>query len=154
MIWLILWLIALAAFLVVEATHARILGLWYAIGAASGAIAAAAGLPVWAQFLIAVPVAAVSFWLLRPLARKFYDEANRRLRLRRLVGRHGIVSEEVSSSSQAGKIEIDGELIAASPKSRDLILPVGSRATVVDVRGECAIVRLSHRQNKGGITHA
>lgn len=153
MVWLIFWIVLLAAALVLEATHVRILGLWYAAGAFCGAVAVVAGLPVWAQFAIAVPVTVSCYFVFKPLARKFRKEANKRAWAQSFIGRHAVVTEEVNASAKTGKVEVDQIVLKAKPKTRDQVLPVGARAVISDVHYGYAIVRLSHRQNKRGMVN-
>ena len=55
-----------------------------------------------------------------------------------LVGRQGLVVEEVSS--QAGQIRIGGEIWTARPYDEDQVIPVGAKVDIFQIKGATALV--------------
>ncbi len=57
-----------------------------------------------------------------------------------MVGKQGIVLEQIANRDGVGCIELEGEIWTARAFDRDRVIDAGVQVTVVDVRGATALV--------------
>ena len=137
----VLWLIAAVVFAVAEVLNLSFFLFPFAIGAAGAALAdlAGAGAAItWATFAV---LTAVSFAVLRPIARRHLRQpAALRTGSAALVGRTAIVLERIEGDAHAGSVRLDGEVWTARAYDEDEIIEQGRRVQVVEIRGATALV--------------
>jgi membrane protein implicated in regulation of membrane protease activity len=133
-IWFWFW-VGLAAFLFVgEMFTAGFFMLPFGIGAASAAVVYALGMaPVW-QWLAFLAVSAVAFVLLRGFADRMTHEPPSKMGVDRLIGKTGVVIEELAPDSPLGRIRIEREEWRADADT-DEAIPEGTRVKVDGVEG-------------------
>ena len=142
---LVIWAVLFLFFWMVEALSARLFAAWFACGVIPAVIAAVLGAPFWAQALVWVVCSVLLAVLMRPVSRKFRERTREKARALRIVGRHGIVTETLTTDSFVGKIRIDDREWPAKANGIEPV-PVGRRVTVRSLEGMSAIVRLSSEQ--------
>ena len=71
----IIWLVLLAASLVLEAIGKQLFSLWFALGAAAALISFAFGAPAWLQAVLFVAATALGLAASRPLVRRLQEKA-------------------------------------------------------------------------------
>ncbi len=137
----VLWLIAAVVFTVAEVLNLSFFLFPFAIGAAGAAVAdlAGAGAAItWATFAV---LTAVSFTIVRPIARRHLAQPPRlRTGTAALVGRTAIVVERVDNDGNEGAVRLDGEVWTARAYDEDVILEPGTRVHVMEIRGATALV--------------
>ena len=67
---LIFWIVALVAFIVIEALTAQLLTIWFAVGSVAALIAEMVGAEVWLQWTVFVAVSAIVLIATRPFVKK------------------------------------------------------------------------------------
>ena len=131
-VWLI-WVIISIILLILELSSGDFFLLCCAIGTAAGAIAAGCDATLTIQIIIAVVVAVLSLLLIRPrLLKKLHrPERERASNVDAMVGREGIVKEEIPADG-FGYVGIDGDDWRARVDGGAAI-PVGTRVRVTAI---------------------
>ncbi len=139
-IWFWVW-VALAAILIVaEIFTVTFFLLPFGIGAAVAALLEFLGVGIAWQWIAFVSVSAVLLVLLRRYASHFTHEPPMRTGVDRLIGKPGVVIEELVPDSPTGQVRIEREEWRADASGRE-VLPVGTRVLVERVDGTHLIVR-------------
>jgi membrane protein implicated in regulation of membrane protease activity len=138
--WQAIWVIVAAVFLVMEMRHIRLFFLPMAIGAASAALLAFAGVPVgveWAAFMIVSIVALVA---LRPLAHRIgQTSAELTTGSNRWVGQEALVLEDVPAHGWGGWVQLGRERWRAA-SGLAAVIPAGANVIVTAVDGAHVVV--------------
>ena len=114
--------------------------LMLAGGAFLGMLAALIGLPVAAQVIVAAAASVAMLALLRPnLVKKLHQGPELRLGHGKLVGRQGIVTEQISAFAP-GRVRLSGEIWTAEPYDESLTIGPGETVEVLEIRGATAYV--------------
>ena len=71
----IIWLVLLAASLVLETLGRQLFSLWFALGAAAALISCAFGTPAWLQAALFAAVTVLGLAASRPLVRRLREKA-------------------------------------------------------------------------------
>lgn len=109
----IVWTVAVAAFLAVEAATVGLVSIWFAIGSAAALIAAALGAAIWLQIVLFLAVSAVVLAGLRPLARRYLDVRKKPTNADRVIGTIGTVTEDIDNISGTGAANVAGRIWTA-----------------------------------------
>ena len=111
----------------------------FGLGAAAAAIVAFAGGAFWLQLVVFIVASAAIFAALRPVARRLnLVEDPRGVGANRLLHEPGVVTNRVGPDDP-GMVRIDREVWRAEAAD-GLVLEVGTRVTVLEVRGTRVIV--------------
>ena len=133
------WLLLALVFLGIEVLSLDLVFASFALGALAGAIASTLGLPLLAQVLIAVLVALVSLFGLRPFVLRFLHRGEAVItNVDALVGTGAVVLERVDARD--GRVKIGGEVWSARSLRQDASFDAGTDLTVVRIDGATAIV--------------
>lgn len=139
-IWFWMW-VGLAAFLMVaEIFTAGFFMLPLGLGAAVAAIANFAGLALMWQWVVFLGVSTVAFVSLRRFAERITHEPPVKTGVDRLIGKVGIVVEELTPNTCAGQVRIEREEWRADAPGCPHI-PQGARVVVEGVEGTHLVVR-------------
>jgi membrane protein implicated in regulation of membrane protease activity len=136
-----LWLIAAVALAVAEVLNLGFFLFPFAIGAAGAALADLAGAPTPVAFVVFAVLAALSFGILRPIARRHVRMPPAiRTGTAALIGRQATVVERIANDEGKGSVRIDGEVWTARSFDDDRIIEPGTRVEVIEIRGATALV--------------
>jgi membrane protein implicated in regulation of membrane protease activity len=92
-----------------------------------------------AQILAAVAASVAMLALVRPnVVRRLHTGPELRLGHQALIGKQGIVVDEVSA--QGGQIRISGELWTARPYDETSVIEPGATVDIFEIRGATAMV--------------
>jgi membrane protein implicated in regulation of membrane protease activity len=135
----IVWLVIAAALGIAEVTTLTLaLGL-LAVGALTGALTAALGLPPVVQVIVFAVASAAGLALVRPLAvRHIRQPPLLRSGTAALVGREALALTEVTRHS--GRVRIGGEEWTARPYDPGVVIPQGADVDVLAIEGVTALV--------------
>ncbi|MCC8195648.1 MAG: NfeD family protein [Ruminococcus sp.] len=136
----IYWLIAVIAFIVLEAVTYQLVSVWFVIGSLAGLLAAALGASVMVQVVVFVIVSALMLIILRPLSMKLLKPKGLKTNTDRLIGEDVLITENVSNISGTGKGKISGMTWTVRSESGEDI-PENTVATVVRIEGVKLIVK-------------
>ncbi len=109
----VVWLIAMAVFLIVEGIVPGLVSIWFALGALAALIAAMVGAPLWLQLVWFVLVSIAALALTRPLARKYVNGRVTPTNADRILGRECVVREEIDNLRGTGAVAVDGKVWTA-----------------------------------------
>ena len=133
----VVWLLLGVAFAVAEGLTVQLVSIWFAIGAAVAAVAAAfTGLSVTGQFWLFLGVSAVLLAATRPLVKR-----GKRVPTNadRIIGQVGVVQEAIHNDLEQGRVKIDG--LSWSARTVDSKpLEAGARVRVLRIEGAKVIV--------------
>ena len=109
----VVWLIAMAVFLIVEGIVPGLVSIWFALGALAALIAAMFGAPLWLQLVWFVLVSIAALALTRPLARKYVNGRVTPTNADRILGRECVVRETIDNLRGTGAVAVDGKVWTA-----------------------------------------
>ena len=109
----VVWLIAMAVFLIVEGIVPGLVSIWFAVGALAALIAAMVGAPLWLQLVWFVLVSIAALALTRPLARKYVNGRVTPTNADRILGKECVVRETIDNLRGTGAVAVDGKVWTA-----------------------------------------
>jgi membrane protein implicated in regulation of membrane protease activity len=136
-----LWFGFAAIFIIGEIFTEGFFLLWFGIGAVVSGVLAIFGVgPAW-QWAVFVVVSGVLFAVSRRFADRFTHKQPPGIGADRLIGRKGVVLEDIDNLHNVGKVRIDKEEWRAESED-DSTIPTGARIEVVKLDGTHAVVRV------------
>jgi membrane protein implicated in regulation of membrane protease activity len=135
-----LWIGLAAVFAVAEIFTAGFFLLWFAVGAAVAGVLAMLGVGgawQWAAFVV---ISGVLLAGSRRFAERFTAKQPPGIGADRLIGKRGLVIEEIDDLKNTGRARIDKEEWRAE-SATDEVIPVGTRIEVVRLEGTHLVVR-------------
>jgi membrane protein implicated in regulation of membrane protease activity len=137
----VLWLIAAVVLAVAEVLNLSFFLFPFAIGAALAAVVELAGLGTPVALVVFAVFTALSFGILRPIARRHLRTPPQiRTGTAALIGRPAIVLERISNDEGVGCVRLDGEVWTARAYDDDRVFEPGTRVQVLEIRGATALV--------------
>ena len=134
------WLGVAIALGVAEMFSLDLFLIMLSVGAVAAMATALVGAPFAVQALVAAGASVAMLSVVRPtVARKFHSGPELRLGHDKLVGRQGLVTEEISGL-QTGRVRLDGEIWSASPYDETLVITPGETVEVLQIKGATAYV--------------
>ncbi len=143
-LWL-MWAVIAMAFIIGEVFTAGFFLMWFGIGAAAAAVMAFLGLGIAWQLGTFAVVSTVLFLSTRRLADRITKEQPPGTGADRLIGKTGMVLEEIDNFKNTGKVRIDKDEWRADSATDDTI-PTGERIVVTGVEGVHLIVKVYSKQ--------
>lgn len=136
----VIWLIALAVFIVIELVTLALTTIWFAGGALIAAVAAAFSAPLWLQIILFFLVSLVLLWFTRPLAVRYFNKDRVRTNVESMIGMQAIVTSEIYNLEGIGEVKVGGQEWSARTLYEGMRLPVGMVVVVRQVSGVKLIV--------------
>lgn len=146
MIEVISWMILLVVLVAVEISTMGLTTIWFAAGALAATIAAACSAPLWVQIALFLIVSVLMLVYTRPVAMKYFNRDRTKTNVEGLIGKKGIVTEQISNLEESGKVTLEGMEWTARTASEDDRIPEGSVVVVQAIRGVKLIVE-TFREN-------
>jgi membrane protein implicated in regulation of membrane protease activity len=138
MSWIV-WLIVAAVLGVAELLTTTLAFGLIAVAAVVAAVVGAFHLDLGLQLAAFVVAAGAGLVFVRPIAlRHIKQPPALRTGVAALVGRSAIVLEEVTE--HGGRVRIDGEDWSSRPYDESLVIPVGTKVDVMQIKGAIALV--------------
>ena len=135
----ILWIIFLVAMLILEASTANLVSIWFAAGALGAIVAAALGAqPVW-QLAVMVGVSAIAVVAAGPFIKNHHKTNAIATNADRIVGETGIVTDDINAEKFAGQVNVAGRQWSAVSFDRSDIA-AGSKVKVKSISGVKLVV--------------
>ena len=104
----IMWLVLLILFLVAEGATAAVTTIWFAIGAIVAMFAAIFGAQIWLQTVLFAVVSVLCLLALRPVLKKYLEPKKVKTNIDAVIGKQGVVLEEIDNLAGTGKVKLDG----------------------------------------------
>lgn len=141
----VLWLaIALAAG-IIEAVTITLVSVWFALGAVCAAVCAGFGADVTVQYTVFAIVSLVLLALTAPLCRKFRLLKTEPTNADRLIGKIGIVTEDIDPILGKGEVKVGGQSWSACAKGEDY-LSTGAKVVVEEIVGAHLVVSAKYEE--------
>ena len=134
----ILWLVITVVLVIIEVATFNLVTIWFAGGAFVAMIAAMFHVPMWAQLILFAFATTLLLVSTRPFVVKYMAKKTP-TNSDRVIGTMGIVTEEIDNLKETGAVKADGKIWTARSQE-DVIIPVGSRVQIHEIRGVKLIV--------------
>lgn len=134
------WLAFIIVLVIIEAATAELVTIWFAGGAVLALVLSALGAPLWAQTGTFAAVSLALLFLTRPLVKKYMKKGAGESSLDRMLGKQGIITEEVNNLAATGEVQIDGQYWMARTADNVQTIQKGQVVTVLQVIGVRLIV--------------
>ena len=133
----IFWLVLVIVLTVVELATTNLLSVWFVT---SGIVAMILSFFIDDVAIVSTVFAVLGILLLfttRPLLKRYLPTQRVRTNADRIIGMHGVVTEEIKKNS-VGEVKVDGKKWSAISNSK---IPVGSEVIIEAIDGVKAVVR-------------
>ena len=134
------WLVLMIVFIIFELSTMGLFTIWFALGSLVALAIAAVGGPVWLQILVFVAVSVLSFFGVRNLALGFFNKNRERTNADSLIGRKGIVTEQISNIHATGQVTVAGQEWTARAVNDGEIYEAGTMVVIRSISGVKLIV--------------
>lgn len=138
---MIAWLAVIILAGIVEAVVPTLISIWFIPGGLAGLIVSLLGGDLWLQILLFLVISGLSLLCTRPLVKKMQRSKKTPTNVDALIGRIGVVTEEIQNLFGKGRVEVGGNSWSARGEEQDSVLPVGAQVEVLRIEGVKLIVR-------------
>ena len=139
MLWI--WVALLATFIIIEATTAQLLTIWFAIGSFAALVTSFFTDNILVQVVVFVVVSVVVLAATRPLVKKMTATKKQATNADMYIGQEGIVTEEIDNISAKGLVKVKGSIWTARSETDNIQIEEGTHVTVIRIEGVKLIVR-------------
>ncbi len=105
---MIVWGVLFVAFLLAEILTVAYVSIWFAIASLVSFVLAMFGVPLEAQCIVFVAVAAVLFFLTRPLVKKYVRGKTVSTNADSVIGMEGVVRIPIDNLKSQGRVYVNG----------------------------------------------
>lgn len=134
-----IWLIVAGVCIIAEYFTVGFLIFWFAIGALIAMLVSFFTTNIIIQTSVFVISSTLLIFATKPFVKKFYKEDTIKTNVFSIIGKIGIVTEEINSIHSKGQIKVDGEVWSATSNT-DSIIPEGSEVEILEVKGVKVLV--------------
>ena len=135
-----IWLLLIAALLLVEAMTAGLTTIWFAGGGAAALVCAFLGGPFWLQTGLFAAVSLILLLVTRPLALKYMRKGSGKNSLDLMIGKEVLVTEKIDNLQGTGEAQLDGQYWMARSDDSDQTIEKGEVAVIKSIQGVKLIV--------------
>lgn len=136
-----IWGIAILVFLIVEGATFGITSIWFSLGSLAALISSIFGAPIWLQIMWFIVVSGVTVWIARPFVKKHVNAKHQPTNADRVIGKLGVVTEEINNLAGTGAVHISGKVWTARAVE-DGIIREGITVQAVSIEGVKLMVTL------------
>ncbi len=136
-----LWIVLMVALIIIEASTLGLVCIWFAIGALAAAISKLLGAELLSQIVVFVAVSAVTLCATKPIVKKLRGKGKTATNADMVIGKTGIVTEEITNDKFAGKVKVAGQQWSAVTADGSEI-PKNSKITVLKIEGVKLVVEI------------
>ena len=140
-VYSLIWIAALAVFVLVEMMTAALTTIWFAGGALCAGIVSFAGGPVWLQVIVFLAVSVLLLILTRPLAEKYVNSRTVKTNAQSVIGKEAVASADINNLQQTGQVLVSGQEWTARTDDNDTVITKGTVVVVERIEGVKLIVR-------------
>ncbi len=139
MIWV--WVALLAAFVIIEASTAQLVTIWFAVGSFAALITSFFTDNIIVQVAVFIAVSVIILAVTRPFVKKVTNSKKQATNADMYIGKEGIVTEEINNLLSQGVVKVKGSVWSARSEKDGAPIPKGTLVTVVKIEGVKLIVR-------------
>lgn len=136
-----LWIGLMVAFIIIEMSTASLVCIWFAAGALVAAISKIIGVPFGVQIVVFVVASALALVVTKPLVRKIKSKGKTATNADMVIGKFGIVTEEITNDKFAGKVKVAGQEWSAVTADGSEI-PKNAKILVKEISGVKLVVEV------------
>ncbi len=134
------WMILFVSLLVIEFVAVNFLSGAIACGVLVGGILCYFGMPLWMQIAACVVISALMLLLVRPFILRPLLSDKAQANNDRIIGSDAVVICEIDNAGGYGIVNVNGAEWSARSHKANRIIPVGSVVSVINMKGDTAIV--------------
>ena len=137
----IVWLVVFVLAVIIEATTAELVSIFFAVGAAITLIISfIPGVTWWIELIVFVVVSGASLLGLRPLMHRFLAKEGRRTNIDEMIGKKGLMIKGCDELNY-GEIKVNGVIWTAMNENEKEPINEKEVVTIVAVKGNKLVVR-------------
>lgn len=136
----ILWIAAILVFVIIEASTAAVISIWFAGGALAALIASVLGAGIGFQMFLFLLVSVILVAFLRKIAFKSLKQNDEKTNLDRIIGSEILISREVNNKMNRGSAFV-GDVEWKVKSQNGEIIPENKEAVVVGIEGVRLVVK-------------
>ncbi len=125
------WLITFLVLTFIELITVNLVSIWFAIGAVAALISSYFTDNIYIQIIIFIVVSSISLILTRKIVSKLRGNDFEKTNLDRVIGKIGIVTEEITRL-EPGEVKVDGKKWSAISTKK---IDVGSKVEILSIDG-------------------
>ena len=129
MLWV--WVALLAIFVIIEATTAQLLTIWFAVGSFAALVTSFLTDNILVQVVVFVVVSVVVLAATRPLVKKMTATKKQATNADMYIGQEGIVTEEITKL-EPGEVKVDGKRWSAISTKK---IKIGRKVEILSIDG-------------------
>lgn len=129
------WLITMILFIGFELATMGLTTMWFALGALAALAVAAVGGPVGLQVIVFFAVSLLALFCFRNLAKDHFNRNRIKTNADSLIGRKGIVTEEISNIYATGQVTVAGQEWTARSVDDSVTLEKGEMVVIRSISG-------------------
>lgn len=115
------WIIAMVAFLIVEAVTVGLASIWFALGSLAAMVCAMLNAQVWVQIVVFLLVSAAALYFTRPLVKKYINGKKQPTNADMAIGKECRVTETINNIAGTGAVYVDGKTWTARSEDDEVI---------------------------------
>ena len=134
------WLIAMIIFIIFEVATLGLTTMWFALGSLAAMAVAVVGGKFWLQIAVFVIVSIVTMFCFRKVALNLFNQNREKTNADGLIGKKGIVTEEISNLHATGQVTISGLEWTARSVNDEVTIENGAVVVIREISGVKLIV--------------
>mgnify|MGYP003331743346 FL=1 len=115
------WIIAMVAFLIVEAVTVGLASIWFALGSLAAMVCAKLNAQIWVQIVVFLIVSAAALYFTRPLVKKYINGKKQPTNADMAIGKECRVTETINNVAGTGAVYVDGKTWTARSEDDEVI---------------------------------
>lgn len=135
----VVWFLIMIALFIIEGVTVQLVSVWFALGAAAAAIAAALNYIFAVQLALFAGISALVMLCVRPLIKNKIKVTKVSTNADQVVGMVADVIEPVNGTNFGGRVKVNGTMWSAV-NEEGLIIPAGEKVLVKEIAGVKLIV--------------
>lgn len=137
----IVWLLAFAVFLFIEAMTVSLTSIWFAGGALAALLSQVLGAGIRLQLIVFIVISFLLFLTIRPLATQYVNRGRTKTNVDSFTGRKVIVKERIDNVADTGTVTLSGETWLARAFVEGETFEPGFVVEVAGVKGAKLLVK-------------
>lgn len=131
----IVWLAVMIVLIVIEVMTVGLTTIWFAIGAIAAVVVTLAGGGWLLQIAVFLLVSFGMLLFTRPFAMKYVNVNHTKTNYEDIIGKVVRVEKNIDNAGETESVVINGQEWSAKTESANFVIPAGSLAKVVDIKG-------------------
>lgn len=139
---LYVWLVVAVIMAIVELVSFGLISVWFVIGALAAFVSALFGANVYIQTIVFIVISVIFLLIFRPIALKYRNKNQSEEPT--LVGKQGIVIEEINNELLSGRVELDDHVSWIARSADGSVISKDEQVVVVNQESIKLFVERTH----------